>query len=343
MKTKEKLLALLECCRGKCVSGEFIARQLGVSRTAVWKAVKSLEKDGYKITAATKTGYRLSDENDILSAQGIEAFLHENAKILTYPSLDSTNIAAKQLAVAGEKHGTVVIADHQTAGRGRFGRSFFSPPGHGIYMSFILRPSEIWLTVPTLVTAFAAVAVCEAIESAAQKSPQIKWVNDVFLDGKKICGISNEAITDYESGGLQWIVTGIGVNFTTPKSGVPEELAQIVGSVFSDDMSDDIDSDDIDSKNPPITRNHLAAEIINRMAALDTDKKNCDEQSLLAKYKSRLMMLGEKITVTGSAGAPSTYEATALDIDETGRLLIQNNNGEILAISSGEVSVRRVN
>lgn len=325
MNTKSRLLTLLEVNRGKNISGEFIAGQLEISRTAVWKAVKELEKDGYKIKAATNRGYCLLVENDILSAQGILSHLRNTnceEKIFVHNVLESTNITAKQMAVADAEHGTIVIADHQIAGKGRYGRSFFSPKGCGIYMSFILRPSQIWLEIPTLVTAFSAVVVCEAIETICEKSPKIKWVNDVFLDGKKICGISTEAISDFESGGIGWIVVGIGVNFTTPKEGVPEELKNIVGAVFQGKRT--------------TTRNHLAAEIIGGISALNiAQKSNTD---FLKKYRSRLMFLGEKITVT----APNqTYEATALDIDESGRLLVRMPDGEILPLSSGEVRVAR--
>jgi BirA family biotin operon repressor/biotin-[acetyl-CoA-carboxylase] ligase len=313
--TKKNLLALLEENRGKNISGEFIAGQLNVSRTAIWKAVKELEKDGYKIKAATKTGYCLSNENDILSVQGMRKFLNDkNAKILIYPSLDSTMTMAKQLAIADAEHGTVVIANHQTAGKGRYGRSFFSPPGQGVYMSFILHPAKIWLQTPTLITAFAGVAVCEAVEAVSGKISGIKWVNDVFLNGKKICGILTEAITDYESGEISWLVSGIGVNFTTPET-------HIIGSVFANEK-------------PPTTRNHLAAEIINRMSSLNDPTG--DEKILLEKYKSSLMMLGKKIIVSGA----QSYEATALDIDDAGRLIVKKSpNGEIISLSSGEVSV----
>jgi len=322
--TKKNLLALLESNRGRNISGEFIAGQLNVSRTAVWKAVKELEKDGYTIKAATKRGYCLSDENDILSAQGIFPFLYDaDRKIIVEQSLDSTNITAKQMAISNAEHGTVVIADHQTAGKGRYGRSFFSPKGHGIYMSFILLPSQIWLEVPTLITAFTAVAVCEAIIEVCEKHPQIKWVNDLFLDGKKICGISTEAVTDYENGAINWIVVGIGVNFTMPQD-MPEELKEIVGAVFTNNEKNSV------------TRNRLAAAIINKMTALNAESEQINKD-FLKKYRERLMFLGEEITVTGTG---KEYQATAIDIDDIGRLIVRNENGEIHSLFSGEVRVK---
>jgi BirA family biotin operon repressor/biotin-[acetyl-CoA-carboxylase] ligase len=317
--TKKNVLALLEGSRGQAVSGERIAERLNLSRNAVWKAVKELEKDGYKITAVTNKGYCLSDDNDILSAEGISVYLPgKTGNITVYPTLESTNKTAKELAVAGGPHGTVIIADSQTDGKGRYGRGFHSPPGCGIYMSIILRPSPR-LENPTLVTAYTAVSVCEAIEALAGKLPGIKWVNDIFLKGKKICGISTEAVTDFESGCMQWIVVGIGINFTQPADGFPEGLRDIAGAVFSDGK-------------PPVSRNRLAADIINRMSGFNGD---CDGGTVFAEYRKRLITPGRRITVSGT-GTP--FEADALDIDDAGRLIVKKDDGETLTLLAGEVS-----
>jgi len=324
MNTKNLILSLLEQSRGKNISGSFIAEQLNISRNAVWKAINELKKNGHKIESATNRGYCLCADNDILSAQGILPFLSQTLqeqlaeKINVHTSLESTNKTAKELALFGAEHGTIVIADYQSAGKGRYERSFFSPPGCGIYISFILKPTHFCLATPALTTHFAAVTVCEAIEAVSEKSPKIKWVNDVFLNNKKICGISTEAITDFESGNIAWMVVGIGVNFTTPAAGFPENLQKIVGTVFEDA--------------PPTTRNHLAGEIINRILS---SEKHADAQ-ILAKYKERLIMLGKNISVL----ANPPYEATALDIDDTGRLIVKTHTGEIVSLFSGEISIR---
>jgi BirA family biotin operon repressor/biotin-[acetyl-CoA-carboxylase] ligase len=320
--TKEYVLELLENKRGQNISGAYIAGQLDVTRNAVWKAVKELEKDGYKIKAATNKGYCLCYDNDILSVQGMRPFLSEKetaGKITIYPSLESTNKTAKELAISGGEHGTVIMADCQTAGKGRYGRDFFSPPGHGIYMSFILRPSRRnWIIAPTLVTSYAAVSVCEAIETTTGKKPRIKWVNDVFLNGKKICGILTEGVTDLESGNMQWMVAGIGINFQTPDTGFPEDIKHTAGSVFS-------------GAKPTITRNRLAAEITNRMLVFED---RWEDKPIFPEYKKRLMMLGEKVIVTG---LNKPFEATAIDIDDTGRLMVKKEDGEILSLASGEI------
>ena len=323
MDTKAHILELFESNRGQYISGEYIADKIGVTRNAIWKAVKELEKDGYKINALTKRGYRFCESNDILSSQGIGArllLLTKKAYINVHKSLKSTNETAKELAVSGADHGTIIIADHQTAGRGRYNRSFFSPPGCGIYMSFILRPSQCSLP-SSAYTTYTAVSVCEAIEEMTDAMPQIKWVNDIFIDGKKVCGILTEAVTDFESGCIQWIVVGIGINFTTSDTEFPEEIRHIAGSIFLD-------------KRPNITRNTLAAGIINRILNLENDY---DSELTLSKYKNRLMMLGKKVTVTG---LKEVFEAIVIDIDDEARLIVRKDNGEITSLFTGEVSIK---
>lgn len=327
MSSKKQILALLESGRGRNISGGFIAKQLNISRNAVWKAVKELEKEGYKIEAVTNKGYRLSEDNDILSVQGMLPYLSpknisENIpeRIFVHDVLESTNKTAKEMAVSGAEHGTVIVTDSQTAGKGRYGRAFHSPPGHGLYMSFILHPSKLCFSTPTLITAFAAVSVCEAVEAVSDKNPQIKWVNDVFIDGKKICGILTEAVTDFESGNTQWIVVGIGVNLRISPAELPEDLKQVAGAVFEKD-------------NLPITRNRLCSEIANRII----HPENHNEKEMLEKYRQRMYMLGKKVLVTGTA---ETYEAVAVGIDDIGRLIVKRNNGELLSLSAGEIRIK---
>ena len=324
MSTKTRVLALLEAQRGDSISGERLAGMLGVSRNAVWKAVKELQKDGYRIVAVTNKGYCLSDENDILSIPGIMPFLSEKSqpyanKIRIYKSLESTNKTAKEMAIAGAAHGTVIISDCQTMGRGRYSRNFFSPAG-GLYMSLVLRPEGLRFDNPTSVTAFAAVVVCEAIECVCQKEPEIKWVNDIFLDGKKVCGILTEAVTDFESGELDWIVLGIGINVSTRTEEFPAELQSSATSLYPDEKM-------------PGVRNKLAAQIINRILGFEIPPK---EPEIFEKYKKRLMVLGKKITVIQNQ---TEFRATAMDIDSAGHLIVKKESGEIISLSSGEIRI----
>ena len=325
MSTKNRILELLEQQRGESISGEHLAGVLGISRNAVWKAIKELQKDGYHIVAVTNKGYCLSAENDIISIPGIKPFLSERSqfyanKIQVHKSLESTNKTAKEMAVAGAEHGTIIISDCQTMGRGRYSRNFFSPSGGGLYMSMVLRPEAMHFKNPTSVTAFAAVSVCEAIESISTKVPRIKWVNDIFIDGKKVCGILTEAVTDFESGGLDWVVLGIGINVHTRTEDFPCDLQSIATSIYPDEKMSGV-------------RNRLSAEIINRILGFETLPS---ETEIFEKYKKRLMVLGKKITVIQNQ---VEYMATAIDVDSVGHLVVKNESGERITLSSGEIRI----
>ena len=325
MSTKNRILELLEQQRGESISGEHLAGVLGISRNAVWKAIKELQKDGYHIVAVTNKGYCLSAENDIISIPGIKPFLSERSqfyanKIQVHKSLESTNKTAKEMAVAGAEHGTIIISDCQTMGRGRYSRNFFSPSGGGLYMSMVLRPEAMHFKNPTSVTAFAAVSVCEAIESISTKVPRIKWVNDIFIDGKKVCGILTEAVTDFESGGLDWVVLGIGINVHTRTEDFPCDLQSIATSIYPDEKMSGV-------------RNRLSAEIINRIFGFETLPS---ETEIFEKYKKRLMVLGKKITVIQNQ---VEYKATAIDVDSVGHLVVKNESGERITLSSGEIRI----
>lgn len=325
MSTKNRILELLEQQRGESISGEHLAGVLGISRNAVWKAIKELQKDGYNIVAVTNKGYCLSAENDIISIPGIKPFLSERSqfyanKIQVHKSLESTNKTAKEMAVAGAEHGTIIISDCQTMGRGRYSRNFFSPSGGGLYMSIVLRPEAMHFKNPTSVTAFAAVSVCEAIESISTKVPRIKWVNDILIDGKKVCGILTEAVTDFESGGLDWVVLGIGINVHTRTEDFPCDLQSIATSIYPDEKMSGV-------------RNRLSAEIINRILGFETLPS---ETEIFEKYKKRLMVLGKKITVIQNQ---VEYKATAIDVDSVGHLVVKNESGERITLSSGEIRI----
>ncbi len=322
MSTKHKILELLEKNRGRNISGEDIAGQLNISRTAVWKAIKSLGQDGHEIQAVTNLGYVLTENSNVLTTQALLPYLSDvnyAEKINIFKSLESTNKTAKEMAVNGCEHGTVIIADSQTDGKGRYGRSFYSPAGSGLYISFVLRSAFINLPNVTMITSATAVAVCRAIQAVTGQKAEIKWVNDILVNGKKICGILTEAITDFESGCIDWIVVGMGINIDTKD--FPGEISQTATSLFTENAGGSV-------------RNRLAAEIINTFlssSAWLNDKKTYEE------YKNRLTMLGKGIIVSS---ANETYEATAIDIDEALRLIVKKTDGRISVLSSGEVHVR---
>ena len=229
---KDEVLSLLLRSPDGWLSGAALAKRLSVSRTAVWKAVEQLRAEGYEVESVTNKGYRLLPRGDLLSAQGVERYLKTPGLRLQYvPSLPSTNTALKAMAADGAPEGTVLIAGEQTAGRGRMGRSFYSPPDSGLYLSLLLRP-DMSAVEATRLTACAAVAVAETIEALSGREAQIKWVNDILVDGRKVCGILTEASVDCENGMMRHVIIGIGVNTHVPKTDFPEELRSIAGAAF---------------------------------------------------------------------------------------------------------------
>jgi len=265
---------------------------------------------------------------DILSVKEICANLKVDANIQIFDSLESTNTTLKELALLDKPHGTVIIANGLTGARGRRGRSFYAPKGAGIYMSIILRPDKNVANSPELITISAAVAVCRAIEKVCRKSPQIKWINDIFLDNRKICGILTEAVTD-NTGELSAIILGIGINFV--KVDVPDELQKIVGAVFSE------------GEQPTITRNQLIAEVLNQILKpyfIDRMPRTASHTSswnkTLENYKELLFILGKEVRVESA----EPYLAVAVDVDDRGRLIVQDGSGNLHTLDSGEISIR---
>lgn len=323
MNTKEQLLALLERKKGVYFSGEEIAEKLSVSRAAVWKAVKALRSAGYRIDAVQNRGYCLSAETDILSAQGIQKYLNpvcDSMEIHVYPALNSTNAALREKAMAGAPEGYTVIANTQTEGRGRSGRAFYSPADTGIYMSLLLRPKYASSRQAVRLTTMAAVAVCEAIEAVSEEKAQIKWVNDIYVRGKKVCGILTEASFGLEDGSLEFVVLGIGINVSLPAGGFPEEIKDIAGTVFHESQSDG--------------KNRLTAEFLNRFMRYYADP---DMPDYVDNYRSRSMAIGREIQVISPKG---TQTAVALDVDPDCRLIVEYADGRTESLYSGEISIR---
>ena len=237
MASKDKVLELLESNKETYISGEVIASSLGLSRNAIWKAINELRKAGYEIDAISNKGYKLKEGNDILSEAGIISYLDSSYKskykgsnlIRIYDVANSTNRIAKEMAIAGAAHGTVVIANEQTEGRGRKDHSFYSPKG-GLYLSIILRPEFLKTLLPDEITIQTGTAVCDSIEALAGVRPTLKPINDLFINDKKICGILTEAGTEFETGDIQWIVVGIGINFDSDISTFPSDIKNITQS-----------------------------------------------------------------------------------------------------------------
>ena len=224
MNVRSQLLTTLAGGGDEYISGAALAEKLGVSRNAVWKAVKSLEAEGFIIESVTSKGYRLSGDSNRLAKELIYPLLDTKAigrDITILSEVDSTNNAAKELASAGAPHGSAVAAEMQTAGKGRIGRSFVSPVGKGLYVSAIIRP-ELSIEFAPMITAAAACAGAAAVESLCGQPVSIKWVNDLYMNGRKICGILTEASMGLELKSLDYAVIGIGINVRSAKDTCPK-------------------------------------------------------------------------------------------------------------------------
>lgn len=318
MPLKSDILKELETNRGIAVSGESIAKKLGVSRNAVWKAINQLKKDGYEILSSTKRGYRLADSCDLLSVEGISLHLLDKYKSLAvflHREVDSTNNEAKKMVASGISDNALVISEKQTAGRGRQGRAFYSPEKTGVYMSLVIHPT-LNINDSVFITTAACVATVRAIEALTDAKPQIKWVNDIYLDNKKLCGILTEAVTDFETNSVQSIVIGIGINIRT--ANFPKEIDTIATSLN-------------DSK---LTRNRLIAEITNELLNII---ENINDKGYLQEYREHSLVLGKEIIYYKNNKA---HKAKATSIDKFGGLEVLNENGTTEVLRSGEISVR---
>ncbi len=312
--TSEDVLKYLEENRESYVSGSKLAQELGVSRSAVWKVVSALKAQGFPIDCVRNRGYRLT--GDMLSEAGIRKYMFVGAyKFRIYDIVTSTNDVARELAALGEPEGTVVIARVQSAGRGRMGRSFYSPEGCGVYFSIIVRPKRM----ERLLTVMAAVAVADGIEDAGGLDTSIKWVNDVYVGEKKCCGILTEAITDMETGGIDYAVIGIGINVRTPEGGFGK-LKNIAAAAL-DGVQDAL--------------NKTVAKVLDRFYELYTLS---ERDEIVSEYKARSFLIGREVNVVkGDYEAP----ATVVDIDDDCRLVVRYSETlETESLSAGEVKIK---
>ena len=240
------------------------------------------------------------------------------SEIELHQEIDSTNSRAKELAIQGAAHGTAVLALRQSAGRGRFGRNFYSPDDSGIYISFILRPS-ISADRAVMFTTMAAVAVARTMEKLADVQASIKWVNDVYLGTKKACGILCEAGLDFENGKMQYVVAGIGVN--VGPMDFPGDLGQIATSVSNE-------------CGQQVSRSRFCAELINELNAL---YPQLESGAFMAEYRSRSNVIGKDVFVLRGG---ERYSAHVMDIDDEGSLMVRTPDGRQETLHSGEISLR---
>ncbi len=320
MQEKESILKLLYFYSSDYITAETFSRKLGIEKRRVYQCIQELRLEGYKIDGQTKRGYRLSSACDVLTAESISKYhTIDKEKIRIFSSLPSTNITAKEMAFLGAPEGTVIMAESQTQGRGRMERQFFSPANSGLYMSIILRPT-ISLSDVLQITALAAVAVSETIESFTNETAKIKWVNDIYYKDKKVCGILAESSINPKTLTPDYIVLGIGVNLFEPRNSFPKEIRSIAGAVFKEPFPD--------------ARSKFTACLLKKFFNYYSAS---DKKEIFLKYKSRSMLTGREITVNNFT---TVFPATVLDINDDFSLKIALSDGTIQNLSSGEVSVK---
>lgn len=246
--------------------------------------------------------------------------LKYNLDVKVYDTVTSTNSLLKELAMKGADEGTVIISTHQTAGRGRMGRKFYSPSDSGIYLSILLRPNILAKDALSLTT-MAAVATANAIDKISGKKALIKWVNDIYIDDKKVCGILAESSFNSDGQYLDYVVLGIGINITTPKDGFPKELDDIATSIFDDD-------------NMISNKELLVSEILNSFMDL---YKNDIDRNYIDQYISKSFIIGNNILVLDGN---NQNEALALEIDKDCRLKVRYTNNAEEWLSFGEISTK---
>ena len=318
--------AILKILRetGDYVSGQEICEKLGVSRTAVWKVIRQLQEEGYQVDAARSRGYRIIDGPDVMTAEEVESLLDTEwagKPVVYYPETDSTNIRIRHLGDEGAPHGTLAVADRQTAGRGRRGRTWESPGGSCIYMSILLRPDLAPEKAPML-TLVMACGVAEGIMDCADVKVQIKWPNDIIVSGKKLAGILTEMSTQVDY--INHVTVGVGINVNVQN--FPEEI-QTATSLLSETGTQ--------TKRAPVIAAVMKHFEENYKIFMQTE----DMSGLMEKYSGLLINRGREVLILEK---DSEYKAFAEGINQKGELVVRREDGTVEKICAGEVSVRGV-
>ncbi|WP_462426493.1 biotin--[acetyl-CoA-carboxylase] ligase [Anaerotignum lactatifermentans] len=319
-----RILELLRRQEG-FLSGEDIGRELSITRAAVWKGIKKLREEGYEIEAVTNRGYRLTNPETMYNKRELEQGLKTKTMgqtIYFYEETDTTNNRARELALEGAPEGTLVVAEKQTAGRGRRGKVWESPLGTGIWMSLVLRP-QIMPAEASVLTLLCGLATAEAIEAETGLSAGIKWPNDILINGKKAVGILTEM--DCEMSEVHFVIPGIGINVNT--ASFPPEIADIATSLYLE-------------CGKTVSRRRLVHKVLERLEEhYETFLRTGSFAAMLEDYRKHCITLGKEVHVLGR----EPFFAEALDITPEGELLVRRaDNGKEEVVFSGEVSIRGV-
>lgn len=320
---KDKILELL-LKSGGYLSGEELGEKLGVSRAAVWKAIAKLKEQGYHIEAVTNKGYCLKGSSDLLNSAEIQHKLQTSIigqKVYFFDYTTSTNDEARKLAIAGEAEGALIIAESQTAGKGRLGRQWVTLPGTGIWMSLILRPDIAPIEASRL-TLLAGLCVCKAVRKCTGLEALIKWPNDVYIHNKKICGILTEMNSELDK--VHFIILGIGINVNVEV--FPEELRNVATSL------------QIEAGHPFIRKEIVQAFLEFFEKAYFQYVNKGPNADFIEEYESLCMTIGHFVHVLSR----TPFDGKAVGIDKEGELIVEKENGERVVVFSGEVSIRNI-
>lgn len=321
---RKTIVELLKNAGGGFISGESIAGELGISRTAVWKHIQKLRENGYEILSRERHGYKLKDAPDLLLPSEIQIGLDTQiiGKEMHYqPSVDSTNRLAKKLAYNGAADGAIVVAEEQTGGKGRLDRNFYSPRGKGIWFSVILRPNLLPKDAPKC-TLMAAVAIAEAMKRFDLRA-EIKWPNDIMFDGRKLVGILTEMTG--EIGKVTYIVIGVGINVNISRDEFPDELKDIAASLS-------------EISGYEISRVKLFRAVLEEFDKLYREVNAAGFDKIIQRWKEYNITLGKNIRVISAIDGKS-FTGKAVDLNADGALVVETETGR-RSVYAGDVSIR---
>jgi BirA family biotin operon repressor/biotin-[acetyl-CoA-carboxylase] ligase len=324
MSTKQNLLVYLKEGKGTWVSGESLAHRMTISRTAIWKHIRTLREEGYVIESSHKKGYLLKQSSDLLLVNEIQEGLNTSVfgkrSIHYFSHTDSTNNRAKLFASEGAPEGTLIVAEEQTSGRGRRGRRWFSPSSEGIYTSIILRPSISPNEAPKL-TLMASVAVAETLLSMTSLALSIKWPNDIIINGRKIAGILTEISTEMER--IDYVVIGVGINVNTPRKSLPSDIKDTATSVLME-------------TGKPFPRIALLRAYLEWLEIYYTTFMTKGFEPVMKRWKHLAGMIGRNISVDL---IDRIRTGEVLDVDKDGFLILREQDGTLERIISGDVTL----